>query len=78
MAKSCCKKPAASTGTARKAKEHASASRHGSTGAPMANARAMASTANVSPMFYHGGERFALTKADVERLVHKTVHQSRS
>lgn len=54
------------------------AKRQGKAGAPMANTRSMASTAKVSPMFYNKGERFALAKADLERLVHKTDHRSQS
>ena len=78
MAKSCRKKSAAPKGTARNAKQHKPASRHGITGAPTAKARAEATTAAVSSSFYHKGHKCALHKADLAKLVDKTRHQSQA
>ncbi len=69
--KSCHKKPATAMGIVAKRKPSV-------TGAGVLRARANASTANVSPLFYHGGKRFALRKDDLDRLVRKITHQSRS
>ena len=69
--KSCHKKPATSMGIVAKRKPTV-------TGVGVMRARAKASIANVSPMFYHNGNRFVLRKDDLDRLVRKITHQSRS
>ena len=47
------------------------ASKHQSAGAQVALARSMASSSNTSPLFYHRGVRYALSKANVDVLMKK-------
>ena len=47
------------------------ASKHQSAGAQVALVRSLASSSNTSPLFYHRGVRYALSKANVDVLMKK-------